>query len=233
LANDLDRLRYVILPGKPRFGFPATGLYDQAYSFWRQFWTRVLTDVGAASTPEPDEFCRQDLVCLLLDERDEIAAMMCYTFYDLGLRATTDRQYFSRYFTPEFFGALRDRGITRLMSLEYLSVAPVWRRNGGAASLARLISVLGLRQVAQFGCDAGIAAARCDVGVDKLSHELGAESIVRGLKVHGIETDLVAFVRDRIQEPRDPRVADLVARLWDERLDYNSAKGSKRLRSVA
>jgi hypothetical protein len=233
LANHPDRLQYVLLPGKPRFGFPATGLYDEAYAFWRQFWTRVLTDVGAARAPEPDEFCRQDLVCMLIDERDEIAAMMCYTFYDLSLRATTDRQYFSRYFTPEFFQTLKERGIMRLMSLEYLSVAPVWRRGGGAASLARLISVLGLRQVAQYGCDAGIAAARCDVGVDKLSHELGAESVVKGLRVHGIETDLVAFLRERIREPDDPSTARLIAKLWDERTDHTETKSTKRLLSVA
>jgi hypothetical protein len=233
MNNAASDLQYVILPGRPQFGFEGTRLYEQAYEFWRSFWTRVLADVGVDHGPEPDEFCRQDRVCLLVDQNDEIAAMLCYTFYDLAFRATAQRGYFMRYFTPDFFNALKARGISRVMSLEYMSVAPAWRRLGDGASLARLIAVLGLRQVGTYGCDAGIAAARCDVGIDQLSHELGGESVVKDVKVHGISTDLVAFPRNDIREPTDPNTSRIVERLWRERSDYTAAVGAQLLRSVA
>ena len=61
-------LRYVILPGRPAWGFGDVALHDQVYATWQGLWTEALAEVGAAQ-PSPDEFLRMDRVTALTSTR--------------------------------------------------------------------------------------------------------------------------------------------------------------------
>jgi hypothetical protein len=229
----LNDLVYVVLPGKPPASYQYIELYNHVFRFWKAFWSKVLTDVGADHGARADDFQRQELVCALLHGRD-VVGLHTHTFFDLAQDPAREHSYFERLFTPAYIAALRDRRVRSVMTLEYLSVLPGWQSTSLGVSLSRALVALALRQAQLFSVEAAVAAPRCDLSVDRLAAELGAERVLPedGL-VHGRPTARMAFFPGQFRDPRDPRVQRLVESLWSMRFDFTQPEGDRILRSVA
>lgn len=233
MSSALNDLVYVVLPGKPPASYQYLELYNHVFRFWRSFWSKVLTDVGADHGARADDFQRQDLICALLHGRD-VVGLHTHTLFDLAQDSAREHSYFERLFSPDYLIALGDRRVRSVMTLEYLSVLPDWQTAQLGVSLARALVALALRQARMFAVDAAVAAPRCDLAVDRLAAELGAERVLTedGL-VHGRPTARMAFFPGQFRDPRDPKVQRLVESLWSMRFDFTQPEGGRILRSVA
>lgn len=226
-------LSYYILPGRPRGDFSRMALYEQAFTFWQEFWEKTLTDLGLDRRKlTADDFLRQDLITLLcLDEK--IIGMHLYTFFPVCTSAAVKHSYFKRYYNEEFIRILRARGVRTAMSMEYFSIHPDFRSRKAGASLGQTIGTLGARLGFAKGADALIGSARTDVPAATMAYEIGATPVVTGLVVNERPTDLLAFFPGCLLPPKDVTVRDLISRLWQERIDLTGTNSPVLLKSVA
>ena len=216
-ALDTNGLRYVLLPGNPGPEFRHRPLYNSVYRFWRDVWSAVFTEAGNPAALVADDFMRQDYIPVILSG-DQVVAAHFYTFFDLYNAVTRDHRYFS-IFPPDVLSKLEDRRATYLMSMEFLTVNPEWRKAFVELSLAAVISSLGLRLMKTQGADAAIAPARKKTKVDQLAYLLGATCLKTDVSRGNLDCDLIAVFRDDVKPHTDPRVVSLVEDLWTARLD--------------
>lgn len=218
-------LSYVILPGRPPLDFAHRQWHDRAFRFWKTFWTEILKENRTAEHVRVADFFRQDCVTLLVHD-EEVIAMHTYTFFDLTLAGTKEHEYFERY-SQKFLQDLRRRRVSRVMTMEFFSVARQWRGSQVGVSLASVLAGLGLRIAKEAGVDATISVARADIGAAKIGHDFGAVSLDTKVMVYNTPCDLVAFLPEKLHPHPDPVVNDLVDHFWRVRLDLISASAAR------
>jgi hypothetical protein len=195
--------------------------YNRVYLFWRDFWTRVFRANGSSAVPTADNFRRQGQIAVL-EHAGQIAGLSMHSRFDLRLVADREHSYMGIY-DDRFLKPLRERGVASVMTYEYLTVPPEFRRSLIGVSLGAVLIGLGLKLAVEAGVDAVIAPARRDVGVHRLAHDQGAVSLVEDISMHETPCDLIAFYRERIRLPHDPVQAALIERLWSELKDEASS----------
>jgi len=231
----LDRLRLIILPGKPRFDFLHGDIHDEAYRFWLSYWANVRRDIGLSEDVSADGFLRHDFVHILVDgapaDTEPVVAMINCTLLDFRRLAAANQSYVNTYFGAEYLPALLALGLPRMATLENIVAELHWRRAAarGGVSLGAVVLALALRKVRDSGCDGAFGGARADVPTAQIAYDLGARPLVRGRSFHGKATDLVAWSCEEIRpHPAEP-VRQLVDRLWTERLDTTDPTSTLKL----
>jgi hypothetical protein len=221
----LDRLKLVILPGKPGFGFLYGELHDTAYRFWLAYWTAVRRDIGLPETVSADDFLRHDFVNVLVDD-GSVVAMLNSTLLDFGRVSAANHSYLNTYFGEGFLAALRSMGLNRMATLENIVADLHWRRAAArdGVSLGAVMTALALQQAREAGCDGAFGAARADVPTARIAYDLGARAVVRGCCFHGKTTDLVAWSCQEIRAHPAAAVRQTVERLWAGRLDTSRSE---------
>ncbi len=216
--SELSRFRLVSVPGRPGRDFAWASLYDNAYEFWKAFWSEVYGQAGSPQSFVKEDFMRQDEIrCLLRD--DEIVGMQTHTAFDLERPATRDHRYFA-FYTPEFYAALAARGVRHVSSTEFLAVAPKWRR--ASAEVPALFEILigcSAKDFLARGMDAGIGCGRRDVKVSEATTRWGFQKIQEHVVRRNFECDLVACFPETIRRHPDFEINRWTEELWNRRLD--------------
>ena len=169
------------------------------------------------SVPCADDFFRQDLISVI-HRGNTIVGMTLHHIFDLQYESNREHSYFSSNYSKPFLEKLVDMGVNRAMSIEYLTVNPLWRKNNiDGFSLVDCLGSLATNFMGTFPIDAMIAPARADVGVSKVAKELGYISLQEGEVRHNVLCDLICLLRENIKLSQDVRVREAVSNLWKQR----------------
>lgn len=218
MEEDLSKLQYYVLTGKPEYDSPFKQIHDQAYSFWAEFWQKILLANQTTDKINPDEFCRQSFVTVLAN-RDGLAGMHCYTMFDLSRRADREHSYFKRYYTEKSLKALEEKGAARILTMEYFAVDKQWRSGKLGLSIGAVMACLGLKISREIGADAVISAARSDNASAKIGHSLGAINLDSDVMIYNTPCDLICFYPENIKFPADLSTRRLIDLFWANRID--------------
>lgn len=199
--------------------FPATtvpdrmgALHDQVYALWRSVWNEVFRGLQLSEAVLADEFGRQHLIGCIANF-DVPVAIHLYSFYSLARGAAREQTYLRQY-PDTFFAKLRRLGVEEVMSMEYMTVSPDWRKSKQSLHVGAVLGALAPEVARQFGRDAAIAPARRDHKVHELAHSLGGESIIENVLNHNVACDFVAIRTSNMRPHPDPIVAAAVDQLW-------------------
>jgi hypothetical protein len=214
-------LKYYLLPGRPPIGFSHQPLYDEAYRFWKRFWTDVLSKNGTSEKLNGDDFRRQDCIAVLVHQ-ERIVALMGYTFFDLGSAADREHSYFRHFYTPKAIAALEALHVRRVMTVEYFSVDPEWRAGRLGVSLGAVMGELALRFAASQGVDAALGVVRSDNGVAYLARQLGGAMLDENIRIYETPCDLAAFLPANVRRFPSPQINRLTDQFWQNRIDIRS-----------
>ena len=214
---DVDRLSYVVLPGRPGRGFEHLDLYDRVYEFWDALWDETFRN-GAAPDPHwRDAFLRQDRIVALL-HADEVAAVHLYSFLPLQSRAIRKNSYFE-ILPPEAFDHLAGTGYTVGVTMEYLGVGQDFRRRGSPVSLADVLLGLGFRLAKELGIECCLGTPIKATKLDESGKLFGGYVVVDGIERYGYQLNFMVVPMNRVGPHPHPIVNQAIERLWATRRD--------------
>src|SRR5690606_38787220 len=121
----------------------------------------------------------------------------------------------------------RAENVHRVMSMEYLTVDPAWRKRHTGVSLASVIVSLGTRIQRRAGMGASTGVAREDVGMDGLCRDIGGVEVASGHMLYNTPVSLMCMFTDRLRELPDPEERELTETLWQTRTDLSGLTSEK------
>lgn len=193
-------------------------LREELYTNWEKVWRGVFGQVGQADALSPDEFFRQHLIACITDETGTMVGMHLYTFFDLSLRSHREHSYFDG-ITELSFARMKKMALTRIMSMEYLTVFGKWRKHESGIAMGDVVVALGQKVLTLSGYDAVVGTPRTDIGVNKVGERLGFTTIQGEIRKYDYTCCLmVCPVAAALPHP-DPATRDLIDRLWNRRVD--------------
>lgn len=231
---NISDLRYYLLPGKTLPWFEQQEIYNQVYSFWRQIWAQVFSEHGKPEALSADDFCRQDIV-QAVTYRDRIVSIGLNSIFNFDSSPTQEQKYFSS-FTGNNLLYLKEEKVRSVLSMEFLTVCPEFRKLTTGFSFAHVIAELGFRLLRELNLDVAVATVRKEkyAMINELASRLGGEVLQEDVLRGNILCDLMCVFQRSYRPLPDPRVQDMVGYLWSERMDFTKIiETPKRGRMVA
>lgn len=216
--TDLESLRYFILPSAN----PPSHLvevHNAIYETWTEIWTNTFRALALDPAVLKDEFVRQDFVTSIMQGMQPVTVHL-YSFFAIDCKAARNHSYLSGNYPEIYFQKVRELGVRNVMSMEYMTVHPDWRR----ARYPVLAGGLALQVMKLFGAEAAIAPARRDHKVHELAPMFGGESLISRVMNHNVECDLLLCRRSTMKPHADPAIQLAVETLWDTRVQAQSCE---------
>ncbi len=211
-----ENLKYVIFSGR---NCPENylGEYNSVYKAWHKGWVSTFEELKSEAIPTATDFLRQNIVGGVFHE-DTVIGLQCYSFFQLGAQSHLDHSYFKTY-PQQSLDALRVRGLTQLMTMEYLYVNPDWRRSLVGFSLADIICTLGLRIFKMTDAQALISITRNQRKVNDMLYNKGAYPLCDELTLHNVGVDIICFEKEKVVDNQTGLEASLTEKLWNQKQD--------------
>lgn len=184
---------------------------------WSQVWKNEFGKLNFSTKDLLDDFIRQDIVVALANETC-VAGALLYSFLNIDSIACRQHRYMSNNYPDHFFQILKARGVKTIMSWEYLTVSPQWRKaNIGGVSLGRILLALSSKLLKESHADCSISPARNDVKTSQMVYEVGGEPILQNISNHNVNCDLVACFKNNVQDHPDLIVRKYANHYWQNR----------------
>jgi hypothetical protein len=224
----LLELDYVILPNKLSNSSSLVGLHNRAYEYWAGFWENVFVNNGLEHPVKfRQDFCRSDLVCLLLHGEKVVGMHLC-EFLNLNQCAFRDHEYFGHHMGGSFIKALDEKKIDQAMIMTYLTIDPEWRKSKtGGVSLAAIMMSLATKVQCASGAGANLGRAREDVGVSNILIDLGGSVIHERLPMHNTPVSVICIFSDDVRDLSDTRARQFANQYWAKRMDFSGLFAQK------
>lgn len=224
IGSDIDQkinnLQFTIMPGCSYFlgSSELCDVHNRAYVFWKNFWINVLEMNNSNESLNLDSFYRPYITTLLHNE-DEIAGMHMYSAFDLRQISHKEHSYFQLSYPNEFLTSLYESGVESLLTMEFLTVSPNWRKSLIGFSLAEVIMSLGIKIFQSLDIDCFITLARADVKVPDLLRKINFTRYGEMLQRHNTPCEAMLLNRKDVISHPDARIDNLVNKFWNERED--------------
>jgi hypothetical protein len=212
--------------------------HNKIYLFWLKLWRDLCRDLKVSDAQLEEDFHRQDLIAALCADSG-VMAVHLYSFFSIESLAAREHRYLASNYPPSFFEQLKIQGVNTVMSMEYMTVNPEWRKRKSDIHIGAVLASLGLSLLDYYSIDAAIAPARRDHKVHELAHTFGGESILENVQNHNIACDLISIRKDKLQAHPQSAVESTRIDLWEKRIHINafnssaSAPSSPKLKRVA
>lgn len=218
----LSDISCTLLPGNFPRAEVVPPLYNRVYDSWHRTWKEVFTSVGSPESLNPENFLRQDILIVLHRER-EVVGLLTTTFLNLSARAVVDHPYF-RPFPEPILRAFQRRGRGLVLTGEYLSIDPAYRRSIVGLSLSDVLIGLLMRIFTGSGADSTLATTVRPAGVHEICHRFGYREL-GGYQKYGLDCVLMQNDPSTVREHDDPRVRSLIESFWESRCDLTGLTG--------
>ncbi|MGA9520145.1 MAG: hypothetical protein WBV82_01695 [Myxococcaceae bacterium] len=188
-------------------------LIDEAYRCWRRVWSDTLEELDGVTRISSDQFTRQhEIGALFLDK--QCIGLSTFRFVDLRVPCMRDDSYFEVWPETALKALVRDGPHICIGS--QLTVAPEWRRGASGLPVKDLLLGLAVQRFLESRTNTMTGLMRNNRNMNELAYRLGAEPLMRGSTLHGVEVDLVAFRRHRqMLWADDPKLQRLQSGLWE------------------
>lgn len=227
ILKKLELASCCLLPGRiPPRGSDCTDLYNKTFLYWKSFWNGVFKDNGTTDLANIDDFMRQDMICVIA-YKEEIIGMHLYSFNSLDNLAFFQHSYCKNGLSDLYFQKVTACGVRSVMSLEYLTVDPMWRKRAIGFNTAHFVCGIGFTLLGALAIDAIICPARKDVKVSEVVQSFGGEVIVPNVELHNTPCDLLLARKEKLRPQTDPHLANLIENLWQKRIDFTGMTKGK------
>ena len=204
----------MFLPGRCPTTYRDIDLHDQVYGFWKQIYTEVYSKSAHLESLNPDNFLSQDLV-LAIRKEDEIVGCIFMKFQNMRSKALLDCSYLNDY-TSAALQDLRYRGRDKLMTMEYLTVCPHWRKSVSGLPLASVLLGLAIKVLVLSDAQLLIGTPRVDVKVNRILDEYGFENL-GDISKSNYPCQMRLIERFAVVNHPEKEVCNLIEAIWQAR----------------
>lgn len=226
-SYDFNKFQYKLVPGKVRHDANIISLNNRLFTYWAGFWEKIYTEAGSPQSFNPDDFLRQDLIASLFYD-GELIGMHLYSFFDIEQAAIRKHSYF-KFYPEDYYSFIQNRGARSMMSFEFLTLDPNWRKSQTGLHFAKVITACGVHVALKMGIDAGIAPARADNKANEIGYSVGFEPYAKGIIKRNFPVDIMAAFRPNMNPQPDPSINSLISRVWETRQDFSGLTNIRRI----
>ena len=226
----LDKLRYCLLPARRPIR-QHLNLHNESFLLWRKVWGEVFDGLKFDPSHLEDDFLRQDIVAIICYENTPIAIHL-YTAMSVESVAARSHSYLKQY-PAEFFSQLEARKVTNIMTLEYMTVHPEWRKGKIPVHIGSVLVGLAFQVMDLLNVDASIAPARRDHKVHEIAYAFGAEPILENITNHNVPCDLLACFPSKRHAHADRNIQNLINFLWEKRENFVTQEEIQKYPSIS
>ncbi len=209
-------LQFIILPTRPAVDFRYVSLYNKIFNYWFVFWRDVLHKNGSPHEVNPADFARADLVSALVN-KDEVVAIFLHSVLNLQLTNTLHNPYLTGEKSECFRNLLQESGTQLAFTVEYITVAPAWRKNEIGVSLCKAMLGTSLKMHQELNAELTFIKAREDVKVSRSVLEMGGTAHLTKLDMHNTPVSLMTMSADKIRLDDETKL--LTETFWETRKD--------------
>jgi len=206
--------------------------HNELFSLWKKVWTDTLHKLQLDASRLSDEFMRQDLIAAIFVDDTPITAHL-YSFFSIDSIASREHGYLNGNYPEIFFQKLKNLQVREVMSMEYMTVHPDWRKSKVAVHIPMVMGGLAMETLKLFKADAAIAPARRDHKVQELAPAYGGESLITNVMNHNILCDLLLCQRKNIKSHASSEIMGMVNDLWARKEYYPSCAPRADVISIA
>lgn len=185
-------------------------LVNDIYEMWENTFTEVLGQSGASL--DIGDFFRCHAAGVLL-YKDEVVGFNLFTNFDFQLHAHRKHPYFQE-LDSETLKTIT-ASARKVMTMEYFTVSPLWRRQTMEVPWGEILAGLGLNYMDQSPAHLGLGTPRTDIKVDQMCSKLGA-SLHGHIKKMNYQCAIVQFDKKEKREFENPLTQHWVRRLWNK-----------------
>lgn len=166
-----------------------TNLLNRVFEIWEQ----TFSEVAANNQKEldPDEFFRSHHVGILMFH-EEIVGFNLFTMFDLSLSSNIRHRYFQALGSCSP-GRLSSKNVKRVLTMEYFTILPQWRRQAHETPWGEILTGLGLKFLDSSMADAVVGTPRIDLRVHEMCYRLGAYDFQEPVQRLNYECAVVLF----------------------------------------
>lgn len=186
------------------------------YALWEAVWAQTLRSLNSESTDLADHFFRFDFACALFDEQNNIAAFLCSSTFDIRFQAHREHSYLKKLPDP-FFASQLKTSETKIGSLEYAYVNPLWRKDRIGISLVDVLVCLNAKELFSRGVQLLMAFTRNDRSVNKIIYGRGGVAISQNEIMHNVAIDSISIRHDDFKFDIQNTVDARIECLWRDR----------------
>jgi hypothetical protein len=221
---------YLIPAANPEKEF--VSIHNKAYHLWRDVWIKVFNDLKFNTAFLIDDFIRQDFISVIM-HNDIPAAVHLYSFFSLDCEVAREHRYLKENFTHEYFDRLQSRGVRNVMSMEYMTVHPEFRKGLVNLHIGQILVGLAMFTMKEYGGDAAIAPARRDHKVHDLAYAMGGESVISNVINHNVACDLLMCTKENVRPHENPTIRSAMESLWGRRVVRASIEQQSEIKKAA
>lgn len=186
---------------------------NSIYENWVQAFTPILE--GGGGKLNPDDFFRHDFVGAVFHGKELVGSHLS-TIFDLRLKSNRNHHYI-RELPAQSLVALEQRGLNKLVSVEYFNVLPDWRRHQKELSWVNVAMSLALKTISHTSSQAMIGMPRIDRKVDEVLSQCGCITITDKIDKMGYPCAVMIHPNE-IDQYADSQVQQWTQRLWESRV---------------
>jgi hypothetical protein len=210
-----EDLRFYLMPSANP---PTDRVYfhNNIYRLWRDIWEQTFAKLGIPAERLNGEFARQDwIACIALGDRP--LAVHLYSFFAIDSLSSREHPYMSSNYNELYFARLAKAGVRTVMSLEYMTVHPAFRKGTHGVHLGAVLVGLAMNTMKLSGADAAIAPARRDHKVHELAYAFGGEPVIENVINHNAPCDLLMCQSGKVKPNPSLEINQLMQKLWNGR----------------
>ncbi len=193
--------KYVILPGVYLKNDYYLNMHNKIYSFWYFNWIKVFNSLSNKVEIKQSEFRRQSYIAALLNDSDDIIGTTLHTLFNINSIADCEHHYFRSNYSNQFIPELKKRNLSKVISIEYLTVSENYRKKEMGFSAAQYLVALAHRLQLLTCVEASISSCRKDFYIDKLEQQFGGEVLNPAGLHYGVETQNLITLSQALKEP--------------------------------
>ncbi|MGZ3772960.1 MAG: hypothetical protein ACXVCY_04240 [Pseudobdellovibrionaceae bacterium] len=189
-------------------------IINKCFSMWINTFGADLSSRGAVLNK--DEFHRARILAVLITDTNEVAGFHLYCPFFLNESPSLEHSYL-KVIPEEIKENMLQRKIHSLMAMEYLTVAPSFRKSeSGGPNIAQIIVRLGLKVMNNLNLDAAIGIARIDRKVNFLGETIGFETLGEIEKFNN-KCSIMLFPKNKKAKKTDEFTEKMIDSLWNQK----------------
>ncbi|WII73760.1 hypothetical protein QJS83_07705 [Bdellovibrio sp. 22V] len=187
--------------------------FNKIYAAWKVTFKEVVESAGGVL--DPDDFFRCDHVGVIT-HKNEIVGLSLLTMFDLKLHSSVEHHYIRALENPTQEQLLK-RGISRLISIEYLNVLPEWRKSHSNVAWTEVLIGMGLKFMDESVADVIIGMPRIDRKVDQICQNLEGYEIQAPISKMNYPCAVLIFNKQDKRRFKNEITEQYVQSLWKSR----------------
>lgn len=190
----------------------------QTFQVWKAVWENELSAIGRMRSLRADDLIRYDLACCLMYGDQPIGAHL-YSFYNLKSLLHRDTHCLLTYFDENSLNLCLSKGCQILMSYEYLTVSPNFRKREVPIRFGDLLLRLGVKVFLSTHAEGIVTCTRDTRRVHEMIERVEFERVRSGFQIHNEDSSLYVYLKKDDLTLKDSDLDPLVEDLWINRVD--------------